>query len=331
MEIGFKEVLVGIVILLVVVFYSLKAKYMLTEKVAAKNFETFLAANYGDLLGYTDLRRFFNTGNMNPNCFRVSVYQKKEPRVELFIKFDAKTVATQTDLPPDYPDGFTFHEQYVARIKLVEIHDVISAKMKPLGVALLWDYNEVLFNLEERFTEAEVLEKSDYFLSLFKAEDSEFLGYYHELPLVIRYPHKNAIPLVRELVQEDGNWRFKTLKLYKRATDFETVREGLTKELQTYLEKSYPTQQLYDHFDTYVNPQDFSKLLYIEFTEAKKTKKEAEQQQLGVWVSPVTGYTLMYWNLHKGSVKQVSFVATANSIFMEDILAKEIPKFLELA
>ncbi|WP_165750365.1 hypothetical protein [Cellulophaga sp. Z1A5H] len=331
MEIGFKEVLLGIVILLVVTFYSLKAKYMVSEKVAAKNFETFLEANYGDLLTYTDLRRFFNTGNMNPNCFRVSVYQKKEPRVELFIKFDAKTIATQTDIVPDYPDGLTFHARYLDRIKLVEIHDVISAKMKPLGIALLWDYDEVFFNLEERFSEAEVLEKLDYFLSLLKAEDSEFLGYYHELPLVITYPYKNAIPLVRELVQEDGIWSFKTLKLYRGAVHFEKEREELTNALQNYLEKSYPTQQLYNHFDTYVNPHDFSKLLYIEFTEAKKTKKETEEQQLGRWVSPVTGYTLMYWNLHKGSVKQVSFVATDNTIAMEDVLAKEIPRFLALA
>lgn len=331
MDIGFKEILISIVILIVIVFYGLKAKYMVSEKVATQNLETFLAANYGELLEYSDLKRFFNSGNMNPNCFSVRVYQKKEPRVELFITFDAKTIATQTDIASDYPDGLSFHERYLQRIAVVEIHDVISAKMKPLGVDLVWDYNEVFFNLEAKYSEAEVLEKSDYFLSLFEVEDSELLGYYHELSLILNITSKNNISLVRELVQEDGIWSFKTIKLYTKAADFERIRNDIKKELTTYLDANYPTQKLYDYYDTYVAPNDFSKLLYIEFTEAEKTKQEKEKQQKGVWVSPVTGYTVMYWNLEKGNIKQIGFVATDNTIIMEDVLEKEIAVFLERA
>ena len=105
MDIGFKEIVIGVLVLLVLLFYGVKSKYMLSNKVAAKNLEAFLKANYGTDLKYTDLYRFFNTATMNPNCFKAVINKVENPKVEMYLTFDASEIATQKDVKSMYPDG----------------------------------------------------------------------------------------------------------------------------------------------------------------------------------------------------------------------------------
>jgi|SRR5690606_20867072 len=331
MEIGIKQIGITIVIcfgIILLLLSVIKSKYMVSKKVASKNLEIFLDANYGNTLTYSDLNRFFNSGNMNPNCFRALVFEKENPRVELMITFDAKEIITQTDIPSAYPDGMTFNESYQERILAVQIQNEISRKMKPLDLDLEWDYDKVTFTLNKVETEADILYKENLFLKLLNKEKTDILGYYHDLTLVLKPFQNTNVYLERSLEQKDSVWSLKDLKLYKNTKGFNALKKAIEKGKYNYLQANYPKQRLYDYSESFIDPTNFNKVLFIQATEIKKTQKEEDALKKGVWTSPITGYVVTYWDLSKKRAQYIHFVITPNPLSMAESIDVEKDSFL---
>lgn len=79
LELNYKYLLLGIAILTLLLVSCRQSGWSLiggvSKKQAEKNFSDFLTKNYPNELAFTNLKRFFNEGNMNPNMFSVEVYQ----------------------------------------------------------------------------------------------------------------------------------------------------------------------------------------------------------------------------------------------------------------
>ncbi len=329
MNIGFNEILIGVLIVLFVVVYSLKIKYMISKNEASKNLETFLKNNYDNKLGYSDLTRFFNSATMNPNSFWARIYQKENPKVELILHFDAKDIITQSDVASDYPDGLSFHKQYLEKIEVVQTQDEIANKIKPLGVNLKWEYNLIYLELTKEYSEAQIFEKVSYFLDLFNAEDFNKLGYYHEATLVLSFVLESKPKLTLPIEQDNEVWLYKDLKLYEDIEEFKTFKSKLEKQFEDYLEINSSTHKLYDYYGSFIAQQNFNQVLFIQFTETKKTRKEIKERKKGVWLSPITGYIVSYLDIEKQQLKYINYVPTLNDVSRDDILDKEKIAFLK--
>ena len=328
MDIGFKEIVIGILVLLVLLFYGVKSKYMLSNKVAAKNLEAFLKANYGTDLKYTDLYRFFNTATMNPNCFKAVINKVENPKVEMYLTFDASEIATQKDVKSMYPDGLSFHEEYIQKQEVVASQAIISDKMKPLGVSLDWDYELVTLTFDKSYAEAEVLEKEHYFIDLFSKEDTDKFGYYHSFKLELNFLD-NAFPnLIHYVAQEDGVWLLKDIKLKEDAANFNETRDAIKVKIEHYLAKLDSKLMLHNYYSTFVNKADFSRVIYVEYTQNKRTAKEVKEAEKGVYVSPINGYVVVYWNLDKKLAQHINFVPISDHLTLEEILENEVTNLI---
>lgn len=331
MEIGLKQITIGIGVFILIggiVINVAKSKFMVSKKVAAKNLHSFLERNYNNKLDYSDLDRFFNSGNMNPNCFIARVFEKENPKVELIITFDAKKINDQKDIPSDSPGGLSFNERYLERVLAVRKQNEISELMEPLGVTLEWGYNEIIFSFKKEYTEAEIQKKEEYFLTLFNEEKSEILGYYHEIPLLLNIPPNTNISIEHNLEQVDSIWKLKNYRLHKKGGAFNHIKETVDTEINKYLKKSHLKQKTYDYYDSYINSNNFNNVLWITATETIKTKKEIEEREKGVWVSPITGYIKVYYNSETKEVHSIDFVPISAHLSMEEMIAKEEKAFL---
>lgn len=124
LELNYKYLLLGIAILTLLLVPCRQSGWSLiggvSKKQAEKNFSDFLTKNYPNELAFTNLKRFFNEGNMNPNMFSVEVYQINRPEITFVTFFDAKKIVGAKDIASDYLDGPSFDQLYKQEIAHME-------------------------------------------------------------------------------------------------------------------------------------------------------------------------------------------------------------------
>ncbi|MBU2996775.1 hypothetical protein KO500_10030 [Cellulophaga baltica] len=302
---------------------------MISNRKASENLNTFLKNNYNDELDFSELTRFFNTATMNPNSFWARIYQKEDPRVELILHFDANHIKTQSDVASQYPDGLSFHNQYLEKIEIVQTQDRISNRIKPFGVHLKWEYNLIHLQFINEYSEIQIFEKIAYFLELFNAEDFNKVGYYHEAIIVLSFVSENKPQLALDIKQENDFWVYKDLQLNEESKEFKILKSNLEQQFEKYLEENFKTNKLYDYYGSFVAQQNFNQVLFIQFTEAKKTKKQFKEREKGVWISPITGYIVSYWNIKNQELEYINYKPTSNDISKAEILEIEKLQFLK--
>ncbi|MEP0214447.1 MAG: hypothetical protein ABJD66_14600 [Cellulophaga sp.] len=328
MDIGFKEIVIGILVLLVVLFYTLKYKYMLSEKMATKNLNAFLNANYGTTLKHKDLYRFFNTATMNPNCFKAVIYEVENPKIEMYLTFDAGKIADQKDVKSMYPDGLSFHQSYIQKQEVVASQAVIEDKMLALGVSLKWSYDVVELVFDEEYSETEIAQKEQYFLDLFSKEDTDKFGYYHSFNLKLMFLNDTYAGLIHHIEKEHSEWVLKDIKLNKDEVGFKSIDEDVKTTIHRYLKETQPKLILSNYFETLVNKSDFNRVIWVEYTEEKRTKIEIEEAKKGVYVSPINGYVVVYWNIYKKQAQHIAFMPLKEHLTRVEILEIEKEKLL---
>lgn len=324
----FKEIASVIIVLLVVIFFITKSKYMLSEKMAAKNLNAFLKANYGTTLKYTDLYRFFNTATMNPNCFKAVICEVENPKIEMHLTFDASKIADQKDVKSMYPDGLSFHQSYVQKQEVVASQAVINDKMLALGVSLEWSYDVVILTFDKEYSEAEIAQKEQFFLDLFNKEDIDKFGYYRSFNLKLMFLNDTYASLMHYVEKENSVWVLKEIKLNEDEVGFNTIDEDVKTTIHKYLKDTQPKLILSNYFGTLVNKSDFNRVIWVEYTENKRTKREIEEAKKGVYVSPINGYVVLYWNIYKKQTQHIAFVPLKEHLTRAEILEIEKEKLL---
>ena len=200
--------------------------------------------------------------------------------------------------------------------------------MKPLGVSLDWDYELVTLTFDKSYAEAEVLEKEHYFIDLFSKEDTDKFGYYHSFKLELNFLD-NAFPnLIHYVAQEDGVWLLKDIKLKEYAANFNETRDAIKVKIEHYLAKLDSKLMLHNYYSTFVNKVDFSRVIYVEYTQNKRTAKEVKEAEKGVYVSPINGYVVVYWNLDKKLAQHINFVPISDHLTLEEILENEVTNLI---
>lgn len=318
-----RETIPLIIVVVVVTLLYVKLKHILSNKSAAQNLELFLKNNYGTTLKYKNLERFFNTATMNPNCFTVVIYEARNPNVEMHLTFDASKIVEQKDVASVYPNELSFNETYIEKQQVVATQAVISDKMKPLGVDLKWSYNFIELIFDKSYTENEVLEKEQFFLNLFAKEDTDELGYYHSFTLHLSFKD-NEYPLLKHFVeQKNDKWELKDISLNEEDKSFKEVSLLVNTVKNEYLESKQPALKLANYYGTLVNKVDFSRVIWVTYTEHKRTKKELEEAKKGVYVSPINGYVVVYWNLFKKQAQHIAFVSLDEHKSIDEVLEYE--------
>ncbi|WBU89371.1 hypothetical protein [Cellulophaga omnivescoria] len=315
-----KEIASVIIVLLVVIFFITKSKYMLSKKMAAKNLNAFLKANYGTTLKHTNLYRFFNTATMNPNCFKAVIYEVENPKIEMYLTFDASKIADQKDVKSMYPDGLSFHQSYIQKQEVVASQAIIDDKMIALGVSLEWGYDVITLTFIKEYTETEIAQKEQFFLNLFRKEDTDKFGYYHSFKLELIFCDTQYPSLLHFVEKENGVWFLKDISLNENDATFKETRDAIILKTQHYLKTLNPKLKLHNYYGTYVNKTDFNRVIYVEYTENIRTEKELKEAEKGVYVSPVNGYVVVYWNLFKKQAQHIAFVALKEHLSLKEIL-----------
>ncbi|MDO6490858.1 MULTISPECIES: hypothetical protein [unclassified Cellulophaga] len=328
MNIGFKEIVISLLVLLVILFYTVKSKYMLSEKMAAKNLNTFLKANYGSTLKYTDLYRFFNTATMNPNCFKAVIYEVENPKIEMHLTFDASKIADQKDVKSMYPDGLSFHQFYIQKQEVVASQTIIDDKMLAMGVSLEWSYDLVILTFDKEYSETEITHKEQCFLDLFSKEDTDKFGYYHSFNLKLMFLNDTYASLTHYIEKEESVWVLKDIKLNEDEVSFNKINEDVKAAIHKYLKETQPKLILSNYFGTLVNKSDFNRVIWVEYTEEKRTKIEIEEAKKGVYVSPINGYVVVYWNIYKKQAQHIAFMPLKEHLTRVEILEIEKEKLL---
>lgn len=318
-----KEIATFIIVLFIILFYVVKTKYMLSQKNAAKNLDAFLKANYSQKLSYKGLERFFNTATMNPNCFNAIIYETHNPKVEVYLTFDAVKILNQKDVKSMYPDGLSFHKLYLQKQAVVTSQAIIEEKMQPLGVCVEWSYNVVKLIFDKEYSETEVIAKEQYFLDLFNKEDTDEFGYYHNFNLKLMFLGNTYTNLEHYVEQENNVWVLKDIKLNENEVSFIEIDKDVKTVINKYLKNTQPNLILNNYSGTLVNKSDFNRVIWIEYTEKKRTQREIEEAKKGVYISPINGYVVLYWNIYKKQAQHIAFTSLKEHFTIKEILEIE--------
>ncbi|MFL9837308.1 hypothetical protein ABS768_07360 [Flavobacterium sp. ST-75] len=294
-----------------------------SKKTAAENLTQYLEKNFKGELGFEELDRFFNEGNMNPNMFRVVVYEKARPEILFVSYFDAKKILTQEDeksitvyhktIPEQYKDAKT---DYTAR-------EHIREHFKDRLSKIDFGYFETTAFFNHRAEVSEVKSITDDFeqqLNLYK--DSLVVSNTHRV--VFDMEEVNGLTLKVDFDSESDKFTGQRFGVWRKSKSYTKIEEALKPEMSNYLNSNNFDLQLHGTNAFFLRQTDFAEGVWVNFLEKKGTVPNDK----GRWQDPVIAFIFVYYDLNTRTVKK-QFVEkrTVFDSYMDELerIGKNLP------
>ncbi|WBL21126.1 hypothetical protein [Zunongwangia sp. HRR-M8] len=123
----------------------------MSKNKAAKTLSQYLEQHTQQQLGFTNLTRFWNEGNMNPNMFNVEIFDEKTPEIRFGLHFDAKLMKEQDSLYQGSFQTLSIQEQYEEVETDYRIKQSITVPLKNNGIIIDFDYYDAQLQFERDY------------------------------------------------------------------------------------------------------------------------------------------------------------------------------------
>lgn len=239
-----------------------------SKKTASKNLVAFLKENYPKL-DYKNVKRFFNSGNMNPNMFMAEVYETNRPEVSFTVFFDAKKIVGTTDIPSQYPDGPSFSEIYKKQIIHADSMLELEHQLKKYSVHISTEsYNTLILNFEKETTENEIrLATEQCIIGLNKLSNG--LNFHSNIALKIRDTEREFDWLLFIVNKNIDNYSIQSVRCDKESLRFKELKNFSHKYLIAQTPEGEELKPQENTLEAVVNPNDYSALSLIQFYDPK--------------------------------------------------------------
>lgn len=239
-----------------------------SEKTASKNLAAFLKENYPKL-DYKNVKRFFNSGNMNPNMFMAEVYETNRPEISFAVFFDAKKIVGTTDIPSQYLDGPSFSEIYKKQVIHADTMLKLEHQLKEYSVHISTEsYNTLILNFEKETTENEIrLAAEQCIIGL--NELSNGLNFHSNIALKIKDTEEKFDWLLFIINKNVDHYTLQSIRCDKESFLFKELKNFSHKYLIAQTPEGEELKPQENTLEAVVNPNDYSALSLIQFYDPK--------------------------------------------------------------
>jgi len=294
-----------------------------SKKTAAENLTQYLEKNFKEELGFEELSRFFNEGNMNPNMFRAVVYEKARPEILFVSYFDAKKILTEEGDKPATTYHKTIPEQYKDAKTDYTAREHIREYFKDKLIKIDFGYFETTAFFNHRAEVSEVKSITDDFeqqLNLYK--DSLVVSNTHRV--VFDMEEVNGLTLKVDFDSESDKFTGQCFGIWRKSKSYTKIEEALKPEMSNYLNSNNFDLQLHGTNAFFLRQTDFAEGVWVNFLEKKGTVPNDK----GRWQDPVIAFIFVYYDLNTRTVKK-QFVEkrTVFDSYMDELerIGKNLP------
>ncbi|WP_330443883.1 hypothetical protein [Flavobacterium sp. C4GT6] len=270
-----------------------------SKKTAAENLTQYLEKNFKGELGFEELSRFFNEGNMNPNMFRAVVYEKARPVILFVSYFDAKKILTEEGDKTVTAYHKTIPEQYKEAKTDYTAREYIREYFKDRLSKIDFGYFETTAIFDHKAQVSEIKSITDDFeqqLNMYK--DSLLVSNTHRV--VFDMEEVNGLTLKVDFDSESDKFTGQRFGVWRKSKSYTKIEEALKPEMTKYLSSNNFDLQLHATNAFYLRQTDFAEGVWVNFLE----KKGIVPSDKGRWQDPVIAFIFVYYDLNTGDIKK---------------------------
>ena len=330
LELNYKYLLLGIAILTLLLVSCRQSGWSLiggvSKKQAEKNFSDFLTKNYPNELAFTNLKRFFNEGNMNPNMFSVEVYQINRPEITFVTFFDAKKIVGAKDIASDYLDGPSFDQLYKQEIAHMDALDLLRIQLKRHHVDLVIEsYNTMNWSFIENVSEQELRTAIDNCIEVLN-ELKDKLNFYGDLKIQLIESNSKYEHLSFTITKENDFYELESIRCHQESLLYQRLQKLISKPPKSH--GDYNEVFIPSEFSSVIliNPSNYSELIGVQFYDDKKKDSITENTY-----SRAVGYGI-FQMIYQGNIEftATSYYTLSYSLSYLDVIEETNASFKSL-
>jgi len=289
------SIYIGMLILVILGGLSSCARLFggMSKDKAAKTLDRYLKKHTQQALGFTNLTRFWNEGNMNPNMFSVEIFDEQTPEIRFGLHFDAKLMNEKDSLKQGGFQTQSIQEQYNEVEANFRIKQRMIAALKKQGIALDFDYYSAQLQFKNTPTPEFLKETLTALIARMNTNKSDLLSSnYFEFNLQTP-PYSTAVLQAKTTSEENEDWKLTSLSLNTQAEDYKLIEKSIEQETTHYLKQLDHQYQMHPASKVYVNTDTFKEAVWIQFL---SDASEADDTLVKRSMAPVTAVIFQYFN-----------------------------------
>ncbi|MEC4053849.1 hypothetical protein VSP10_13765 [Myroides odoratimimus] len=303
--------IIGIPLLLLILAVNNLSTLMggMSRKKANLLIQTYLDCEFKGQLKVTEIRRFFNAGNMNPNMFSVIVYDKNLEEIRWILYFDAKILKTENRIEQGVSYAQPIHIQYEKTLTDYYTKEAINKQMNIVKCNVIFEYYSLTtrFHYTPEATERKATIKK--LLSLLN-QQREKIDLSSAFTIINFLPNNKEDILEIAIHTKDGAWEIDSCTVNQKTNYFEILEKKAVPDRMSYLEKISHRYNSHDFSLLYIDTDSFTKGAWVHLL---MDTKAVGQEQNGYHSTPITAVLIETINLTNQNVIQRDIIPITES------------------
>ncbi|WP_417886660.1 hypothetical protein [Zunongwangia sp.] len=276
---------------------------------AAKTLSQYLEQHTKQKLGFTNLTRFWNEGNMNPNMFSVEIFDEQTPEIRFGLHFDAKLMNEKDSLKQGGFQTQSIQEQYNEVETDYRIKQGMIVDLKKQGIALDFDYYSAQLRFKNTPTPERLKETLTTLIARMNTHKSDLLSSNYFEFNIQTPPYSTAVLQAKTTSEENEHWKLNSFSLNTQAEDYKLIEKSIEKETTYYLKQLDHPYQIHPASKVYVNTDTFKEAVWIQFlSDASETDDTLVKRSM----APVTAVIFQYFNPETYHIIRTELTPIAN-------------------
>lgn len=286
-------IILGICLLVIVLLVANFTRLVggISKQHATTNLEAYLKIKYQDEVRYKWLKRFFNSGNMDPNMFTVLFYNTDTPEIEFYCHINLKTILEDNAVTSGDTEQSTINARYLAATKRYDTRQAIKRLFKTECPTITFNTNTIDLSLEANLEPdalQELIKRFIVRLNYFY----EDLGIYTDIAIVIKTPEHPDGFLEVPLELFDSKWHSGSFMLSEKASGLKTVETSILKKVNQYLRQSQPNFKIYNAQKIFLDKTTFSRAAWVHYLSDTTIVNGGNTK----WQNPLKGVYVTYFD-----------------------------------
>ncbi|MBW2960565.1 hypothetical protein [Mesonia aestuariivivens] len=282
----------------------------MSKEKAAKTLTQYLGKHTDQKLGFSNLNRFWNEGNMNPNMFTVEIFDEQIPEIRFGLHFDAKVMKEQDSLSQGSFQELSIQEQYEEFEKDYRIKQSMIVPLKKDGIQLDFNYYSATLQFENKPKPKTLKATISTLMKTMNSNKSHLLSsnYFN---FNIQTPQYSSAVLQANTASETEkeDWKLNYFTLNSKAEDYKVIEQTIEAKTTQYLNQLDHKYQMHTASKVFVNTDTFEDAVWIQFL---SDKSETDDTIIKRSRAPITAVVFQFFDLETQAIIRTELKPISN-------------------
>lgn len=295
---------IGIAAVIIGCFHSCARLFggMSKEK-AANTLKEYLRKNEPQQLGFENLNRFWNEGNMNPNMFSVEIFEKGHPDLRFPLYFDAKLMKEKDSLYQGSLHKKSIQEMYKEAKADYRIKQQLVAELKKKEVILDIDYSTATLKFNASQSPNFIKETLASLLKKMNQHQDSLL--YTSYLFNIQLPSISTLEIQGITETQDKEWQFSHFTLNSKTKAYKALQNSIQQGIKKYLKNDGNAYQIHPYHRIYVNTNTFDEAVWIQ---CLSKRDESTKSEIAAYKAPILAVIFHFFDLEDQTIESTEIL-----------------------